>query len=127
MLNNHPYSVPEGYFDDLQSKLSEIPHLSECKVSRWQKVQPYLALVACFCFALALGQAIKKRTVGMSDTDDTLYEQLIYADMIPHSEPYSIFDTDRTLAAEDSPDENDVIAYLIETGTSIELIDYFSE
>lgn len=127
MLNNRPYSVPEGYFDDLQSKLSEIPHLSERKVSGWQKVQPYLALVACFCFALILGQAIKKKTAGRPDTDSTLYEQLIYADMIPHSEPYAIFDTDEALAAGYSPDENDVIAYLIETGTSIELIDYFSE
>lgn len=126
MLRKRPYSVPEGYFDDLQSRLSNIPHMPERKVSRWQKAQPYLALAACFCSALIIGKIILGRTAA-PDASDTIYEQLIYADMIPHSEPDAIFIADESMDADIFESQEDVISYLIDTGTSIELINYFSE
>ena len=127
MLKDRPYSVPEGYFDDLQSKLSEIPDMPGREVSGWQKFQPYLALAACFCFALVAGTFLKKNTENLPEAPDTIYEQLIYSDLIPHSEPASIFDPEQTTAYEDMESEDDIIAYLIETGTSIYLIDFLSQ
>lgn len=127
MLKNRPYSVPDGYFDDLQSKLSEIPHMPGRKASGWQMVQPYLALVICFCSILVLGKLIMNKAGSLPEASDSIYEQLIYADMIPHAEPDAIFYTEQSAAGSDYIAEDDVIAYLIETGTSIELIDYLSK
>lgn len=127
MMKNCPYTVPEGYFEELQTRLSEIPNVPECKVSGWQKFQPYLALAACFLFALIIGNLLFKKTDGQPVASDDMYEMLIYADIIPHSEPNSIFDITEATSLQDNQTETDIISYLIDSGTSIELIDYLSE
>ena len=128
MLKNRPYSVPQNYFEDLQAKLSAIPLMPEDKPTRWQYFQPYLALVASFCLALAIGMGLQKKLQSLPDSSESnIYEQLIYADMIPHSEPYTIYNIAESTTTDDELLEEDIIAYLIETGTSIEMIDYFSK
>ena len=122
MLNNkRPYSVPEGYFEGLEMRLSNIPDLKQ-PVSFWTKCRPYVALVACFGLAYVLGISF----LGKQDAatyDGLSYDQLYYSDLIPRTEPYSIYEIGET-EVESAYDESDIVNYLIDSGTSIDMIGY---
>ena len=83
MKNRIPYRVPEGYFDGLESRLAMIP--SE---RRWgfRTFAPYFAVVvaalAIFAFVL-----FGRRDVQQMD-DMYVYEQYVFADLIPHTDPF---------------------------------------
>lgn len=73
MKQKLPYSTPAGYFDSLQTRLSDIPqrrtgiHLA-----------PYLALAASFAIALLAGNYIlTKTTAGQPASDEEIIEYLI--------------------------------------------------
>ena len=73
MKTNIPYSTPEGYFDSLQNRLSEIP-------ARRTRINftPYLALAASFVMALLVGNYILMKTAGnQSASDEEIVEYLI--------------------------------------------------
>lgn len=66
MRKQVPYSVPDGYFDSLSSRLSEIPQ-------RRARVNfiPYLALVASFALLVAVGNFVLNRTSSSYQADDS--------------------------------------------------------
>ncbi len=122
MIKKNSYSVPEGYFDNLESKLTAIPQMQGSKARRWEKISPYLALAACFCFSLVLGKMIIKGGPAL-DEDGSTYQEMVYADLIPYTEPLYIF-TSTDADESEALSQEDIISYLIESGASIELIDY---
>ena len=67
-----PYSSPEGYFESLQERLSEIP-------ARRQRINwvPYLALAATFLILLAVGTTVLTRTTRTWPSEDEVIEYLI--------------------------------------------------
>ena len=74
------YKVPDGYFENLRSRLSEIP-AQEKQPSRMQKITPYLALAACFAVAVLAGNLILNRTTAPAASDEDIIEYLIASDI----------------------------------------------
>ncbi len=119
------YSVPEGYFDELQERLERIPTAQNDgqTYSRWSRVKPYLALAAAFTMILTVGTAVLKITAEkVVDSKISEYEQIQMADLIPVTEPYLVY-----LKGDNESDisEADIAAYLIDSGTSLEHINYY--
>ena len=77
MKKQMPYSTPEGYFDNLQNRLSEIP----ARRSRIN-LMPYLALAASFALAVLAGNYIlMKTTASQAVSDEEIVEYLIDSGM----------------------------------------------
>ncbi len=82
------YSVPDGYFGQLQERLMSIP--------RSRKTAPKHGAAAYL--ALAGGIAILKSTAQKASyNQDYVYEQLLYADALPQS--YSLYNAFEQAAA----------------------------
>ena len=77
MKKNMPYSTPEGYFEGLQNRLSEI----SARKSRIN-LTPYLALAASFALAMLAGNYIlMKTTANQPASDEEIVEYLIDSGM----------------------------------------------
>ncbi len=127
-LRKLPFDVPQGYFEGLKDRLGAIPEKGTdlpapllAAPSAWVRFRPYLAMAAAFLIMVTAGTALLRKTVG-DQVGISEYEHLKYADLIPVTDPYSIF-----AEAEDSDSsvsDDDIVAYLINTGTSLERIGY---
>lgn len=120
------YKVPEGYFDQLKIRLEEIPAPVEARntVSLWTRVQPYAALAACFAMAFVAGTLILGRSSSVR-SDELSIEDYYYADIIPVTDPYAIFEGYQYEGASDmESSEDDIIEYLISSGASADYIAY---
>ena len=128
--NNNIYSVPEGYFAQLQDRLCDIPVQSRKMsshaepVSMWDKVRPYLALAACFVMAFRLGNFILGDVSGQPQ-DELSLQDIRVAGLIPVTDPYSIYDDVPDFSEEDETvSDTDVVEYLISSGASVDYIAY---
>jgi len=74
------YNVPDGYFENLQKRLSAIPAQVE-RPSRMQKFTPYLALAACFAIAVMIGNFVLRRSTVPVASEDEIIEYLIASDI----------------------------------------------
>lgn len=74
------YKVPDGYFENLRTRLSAIP-AQEKQPTRFQKFAPYLALAACFAVAVVAGNLILNRTAMPAASEDEIIEYLINSDI----------------------------------------------
>ncbi|MBR4827151.1 MAG: hypothetical protein IKZ91_04645 [Bacteroidales bacterium] len=73
MKKNFPYSTPDGYFENLRTRLSEVP----AKRARINLL-PYLALVASFLILLVAGNIILSRSsYSGRAADEEIIEYLI--------------------------------------------------
>ena len=115
------HSVPEGYFEGLQARLSTIPQ-QHSATTPWVRMRPYLALAAAFAAMVVGGTALLRSTARPASvlSDEDLFS---YAQLIPRTDPYLIYD-DEGVEAEETYSEEDIINYLIETGVSLELLAY---
>lgn len=111
------FKVPEGYFEGLKARLDTIPAMNQT-IGPVQRMKPYLALAACFLGILPVGNAILSNTAEKGAAND-LYSEFVYADLIR---------TDEYIPAEDDTQDtisnDDVVNYLIDSGTPAELIEY---
>lgn len=126
-MRQMPFDVPAGYFESLQTRLEAIPaaHPTERRVfvPLWQKISPYLALAACFLSIVFVGNFfLSKQSVGSEDASLQAYQQFIYADLTPVTNPYVVFDDEDYYT--ETADEDDIVNYLISSGTSSDLIAY---
>lgn len=140
-IKSFPYKVPDGYFDKLQNRLSAIPRESllqseskplqddtstgkEMALSFWNKFKPYLALAACFAIAVTLGSFILTKTAGNTKAPQGSYENILYADMIPVTNPYMIYGEGGNTANNNEVTDDDIENYLIASGTTVEHLEY---
>lgn len=124
--NKDIYKVPEGYFEMLQSRLESIPAQQgepETALPLWVKLKPYAALAACFVIAFCLGNFILGRTSGPAQ-DGISFEDICYADLIPVTNPYMIYEDSPYAPYEEDATEDDIIQYLISSGASVDYIAY---
>ena len=72
MIRKNDISTPEGYFEDLQLRLSEIPSQPQ-KVGGVRRITPYLAYAASLVVAVMLGNFILRKTAAPSADDSWAY------------------------------------------------------
>lgn len=112
--NNRPFAVPDGYFDDLKTRLQAIPQeysgTGRNMSGRWGRIAPYAALAACFALMVAVGNAVLKNTV----LEDTVSEEeeLYYAGLSRTSQGELEYNLEENA---EHISEDDIINYLIES------------
>lgn len=127
---NNIYKVPDGYFDSLQKRLEAIPsqHTEErapvVVMPLWTRVRPYVALAACMLMAFFIGNFFLGRNQASAPAEFGLQDYYM-ADLIPVTNPYAIYDdAPMDLYTMESSSEDDVVQYLISSGTSVDYIAY---
>ena len=70
MSKRNDISTPEGYFEDLRMRLSEIP-AQPARVSTVRRLAPYVAVAASFLLIVMVGNFILGRTAAPTAEDDT--------------------------------------------------------
>ena len=123
MSRRNDISTPEGYFGDLQKRLSEIP-ARPARVSTVHRLAPYVAIAASFLVAVMLGNSILRRTATPSAEDDTWSYISYLADAL---DPDGVALVDWEQDEEESGlSEEDIINYLLADGISVEHLNYLS-
>lgn len=119
MTRKNDILVPEGYFENLQERLSSIGRTetspAEMKVVR--RIMPYIAVAASMLIAVTVGNWILSRTVVRDMQGD--YESMLIAEASPLYGPDGSSFLDDEL--EDITNE-DIVNYLISSGVSLEQI-----
>ena len=118
-----PFDTPDGYFDQLKMRLSDIPLKQEEKESApgiWSKVSPYLALATCFAVGIIGGRLILGKTAPAVQDDYLSLEQFYCSDLIPYTSQNALFDED--FYYEDASDEDDVLNYLLNSNLPLTYI-----
>ena len=64
------YGVPDGYFNDLKTRLAAIPEKKTVNPGIWMRVKPYAALAACFAAILLV---VLYRMIGSFDMKSVLW------------------------------------------------------
>ena len=126
IMKNLPFNVPEGYFDGLEKRL--VRHEPLSGPSRHGNPRLMAAVFSCAAAVAAvvlnLTLTIGSRKSSEASVAGDLYVELMISDLIPVSEPESLF---APYGEDDGADsdyaalsEEDVVNYMIETGVSLE-------
>ena len=125
------FNVPEGYFDQLQKRLEAIPsqhpvvQTPAVTVRLWTRVRPYVALAACMMMAFFVGNFFLGRNHLPTEAEQVMQDYYYMADLIPVTNPYAIYDdAPMELYSPESSSEDDVVEYLLSSGTSVDYIAY---
>ena len=128
MSKRNDISTPEGYFENLQQRLSEIP-ASPARVSTVHRLAPYMAIAASFLVAVMLGNAILRSTAPSpaSAEDDTwTYVSYLAATLDPDGAALTDLYDDGEEELEESLFAEDIVNYLLADGISVEHLNYLS-
>lgn len=116
-----PYKVPEGYFGNLQARLSEIPSGSRVP-SRMDVLKPYLAMAAAFALIITAGTAVLRHTAGDSGAEEiSALDMIRLADLVPATDPELLY---TPAQAETGISDTDLSDYLINSGVTLDYIEY---
>ena len=124
MNKRNDISTPEGYFENLQQRLSEIP-ARPARVSTVRRLAPYAAVAASFLLIVMAGNFILGRTAAPAADDDTWAYVSYLADALDPDgaipdESYYDWEDEESLSAED------IVNYLVADGISVEHLNYLS-
>ena len=116
-LRRSPYSVPEGYFGQLQERLRAIPSRQAGQAQSGHgrnRIRPAMGWAAGIAAALALGvfafRVSEGEVPGVSEVPT--YEQYAIADLIPRTDPYIYYEEESQATAD--PAEEEMIDYLLQ-------------
>lgn len=115
-LKKTPYSVPEGYFASFGENLRLIQ--TEDEKSFTFRLAPYISMAAAFLLIVSAGTFLLRNTVSS--------DYMTYEDYIVHSDMMIsvIYDEDeQNVDAVADMNEDEIIEYLIYTGTTAENIE----
>ena len=122
MSRRNDISTPEGYFEGLQQRLSEIP-ARPVRVNPVRRMAPYAAIAASMLLAVMLGNSILRRTAVPEEDDGWTYLSYLA----------SALDPDGAALVDEAPweegeglSEEDIINYLLADGISVEHLNYLS-
>jgi len=127
MSRKNDISTPEGYFENLQMRLSEIPARQQpAWVGTVHRLTPYLAIAASFLAVVLLGNAILNRTAPASAEDDTWAYVSYLADALDPDGGVPMDMADYYMADEGSEglSAEDIVNYLVADGISVEHLNY---
>lgn len=114
--------VPDGYFDDLKSRLSSIPAEKTVSPGLWMKVRPYAALAASFAAILVIGNSVLHNTASRTQSSEGDFGGATYAEVISLVSPESVYNAMEY--EQEAISEEDIINYLIESGVRTEHLAY---
>lgn len=123
MNRKNDIRTPEGYFEDLQGRLSEIPARKE-RVSTVRRIAPYFAYAASLLVAVMLGNALLRKTAAPAEDDGWAYVSYLADALDPDGA--ALYDDDAWVSEEENLSEEDIINYLIADGISVEHLNYVS-
>ena len=119
-------SIPEGYFENLRSSLSEIPRKEAERASAAPKgirrLAPYAAFAASIAVAVMLGNFILQRTVVPQEDDGWTY--LSYLTQALDPDGAALVDEAAWEDEEGILSEEDIINYLLADGITVEHLNY---
>lgn len=104
-LKAMPYNTPEGYFDDLQSSLLQ---RTVKQTRRWPA---YIAIAASFALLVAAGGWLLRNN---DPSDFSQEDYIVFSEEMTNTMMY-----EEELLYADAATEEDMIEYLIDTGTEI--------
>ena len=124
MIRKNDILVPDGYFEDLQGRLSGIPAARAAAEAPHgvRRFAPYAAIAASMLLAVTVGNWILRRTAVRDVQGD--YESMLIAEALGTTQ------ADYYLLEEDSVgflSDEDIVNYLIESGTTVEQINYVTD
>ncbi|MGM9740999.1 MAG: hypothetical protein ACI3ZP_10390 [Candidatus Cryptobacteroides sp.] len=126
MMEKHlkeSYSVPDGYFDSLEERLSRIPAMSSDRQrGAFSGMKPYLSLAASFLIIFAVGTVVLRLSSQAPEEDLSYLERIRLADLVPVTDPGLLYLQDGEEAEYDELEQ-----YLIESGTTLEQLEYYYE
>ena len=126
MSKRNDISTPEGYFGDLQKRLSEIP-ARPARVSTVRRMTPYLTIAASFLVAVMVGNFVLRRTAVPAVEDDTWTYVSYLADALDPDGAGLVDWTEwETEEGESSLSREDIVNYLLADGISVEHLNYLS-
>ena len=126
MSKRNDIFTPEGYFENLQSRLSEIP-AQPARVSTVRRLAPYMAIAASFLVIVMLGNFVLGRTASPAEDDTWTYVSYL-ADALDPDGGVPMDMADYYLADEESEglSAEDIMNYLLADGISVEHLAYLS-
>ena len=147
MSKRNDISTPEGYFENLQARLLEIPARKEVSPSSaslrdpiranapegetsfrgFRRVAPYLAIAASFVLIVMVGNFILGRTTASpaSAEDDTWAYVSYLADALDPDGAVPLDMADYYIGEEEEGlSADDIVNYLVADGISVEHLNY---
>ena len=126
MSKRNDIFTPEGYFENLQSRLSEIP-AQPARVSSVRRLAPYVAIAASFLVIVMLGNFVLGRTASPAEDDTWTYVSYL-ADALDPDGGVPMDMADYYLVDEESEglSAEDIMNYLVADGISVEHLAYLS-
>lgn len=118
MTDKNDIRVPEGYFQDLQARLQEIPERPSAKA----RIAPYLAYAASLVALVAVGNFILGKTAVSQEEESFLDGP--YLSYLAQS-----LDPDGAVCElpEYSIEDDDIVNYLVDEGLTLEEIYGYEE
>ena len=120
----HP-GAPEGYFQEFRSRAKAIPHSNH--VNAAHRAASYAAIAATFILMVVGGTFfLEKVTPQEAIHSDTLSEAdyIIYSTILPSLDESEMYEQAISI---DEIDTEDIVAYLIYSGESIERLASYNE
>ena len=124
MIRKNDIRVPEGYFEDLEARLSAIPaaHAGAEAPRGVRRLVPYAAVAASMLLAVTVGNWILRRTAVRDVQGD--YDSMLIAEVLGTSQADYYFMEENSVGF---LSDEDIVNYLIETGTTVEQINYVTD
>jgi len=126
MSKRNDIITPEGYFENLQARLSEIP-ARPARVSTVRRLAPYVAVAASFLVIVMIGNFVLGRTTAPAEDDTWTYVSYLADALDPDGA--TLMDTYDYYWDEEEQEglsAEDIVEYLLADGISVEHLAYLS-
>ena len=125
MSKRNDITTPEGYFGNLQKRLSEIP-AQPARVSTVHRLAPYAAIAASFLVAVMLGNFVLKRTAAPVEDDTWTYVSYLADALDPDGATMMDIYDEWEEEQQEGLSAEDIVNYLLADGISVEHLNYLS-
>jgi hypothetical protein len=126
MSKRNDIKLPEGYFENLQVRLSEIP-ARPARVSTVRRLAPYVAVAASFLVIVMIGNFVLGRTAAPAEDDTWTYVSYLADALDPDGGvPMDMVDYYLPEEENDGLSAEDIMNYLLADGVSVEYLAYLS-
>ena len=116
MIRKNDISTPEGYFEDLQRRLSA-PVSAEEKPGALQRIAPYFAYAAVLAVAVLAGNLFLRKSAD-SPVEETAPSWEYVSYLAQSMDPDGLVESELTSELT----REDIINYLIDNGLSVEYL-----